>query len=81
MFGLTQPSLTPRFLAAANAALVRSEMSLASCCATLDSMLMVNSFASGQSRATNFSPLSCKALTKETDLASLSNFEMSSFAP
>jgi hypothetical protein len=56
-FGL--PSCWPRAFAACRARLVRSEITLRSCCARLAKIWIVSSLASGMSAQTNLTLLSC----------------------
>ena len=58
-FNLGFPSWSPRYSAAARAALVRSEMAFRSACAITAVICTYSSFASGMSQARNFAPESC----------------------
>ena len=74
------PSTTPRALAAARAAFVRSEIILASCSATAARMWTVNLFAVGKSQAVNSTPDSIRLLVNATFRAKRSNLAITSVA-
>ena len=78
-FGL--PSLTPRALAAASAAIVRCEIISRSCSATAARMWIVSRVACGLSQATKSTPDSIKFEIKATLRASRSSLAMTKVAP